>query len=464
MNSVTAQAAELKLALEQLYKQAEEADAPDKKKPKYSYEPNKPKPAGGPPKAAPKGYGGPDDELLSGSRWATAGDVLGLPYSDARAGKATTLSKAMGNSPAFNITNPNTARVLTSLLGAAGGATIGGFANGPRGALLGTGIGATLGVLGNNTARASQIATIRDEYNKAKAEGQTMDLAAADPHLSRWGALLPAGGFHRAGSVDALEQLAGRSPRYQEGNVGRTTGAMGEFLGRMGQGAGLLGVAGVTEPGAAAALSASLGAGSGAGALISLLGGGYEGYDAAVRNQLLRSQLLRSQLEKGASAAFAARLGRQNGIMHKRAIMETLKGMGAQALDAYNGLDPTAQAAILGGGAGAAIGGVGNAMFGSRKRGLLSRLGIGALAGGGVGALGGAGINEMAIRKGMGNTGVDRSTYLSPSTSAGEGKRLPAGMANDFLGGLGEPSIISPSIISKPNIQISPGIDDDNGN
>ena len=39
MNSVTAQAAELKLALEQLYKQAEEADAPDKKKPKYSYKP-----------------------------------------------------------------------------------------------------------------------------------------------------------------------------------------------------------------------------------------------------------------------------------------------------------------------------------------------------------------------------------------------------------------------------------------
>jgi len=488
MNSVTAQAAELKLALEQLYKQAEEADAPDKKKPKYSYEPNKPKPAGGPPKAAPKGYGGPDDELLSGSRWATAGDVLGLPYSDARAGKATTLSKAMGNSPAFNITNPNTARVLTSLLGAAGGATIGGFANGPRGAMLGTGIGATLGALGNNAARASQIATIRDEYNKAKAEGQTMDLAAADPHLSRWGALLPAGGFHRAGSVDALEQLAGRSPRYQEGNVGRTTGAVGELFGRMGQGVGMLGAAGVAEPMAAASLAGGLGAGSGAGALISLLGGGFEGYDAAVRNQRLRSQLEKGASDdlkdyddltddvpnefKGAhgemrkfisdnnkkkgkkvnkSAAFAARLGHQNGTMHKRAFLESLKGMGAQALDAYKGLDPTAQAAILGGGAGAAIGGVGNAMFGKRKKGvgILGRLGRGALAGGAIGGLGGAGVNEMAIRKGMGNTGVDRSTYLSPSTSAGEGKRLPASMANDLLGGLMESSTVS-----KPNMQI----------
>jgi hypothetical protein len=140
--------------------------------------------------------------------------------------------------------------------------------------------------------------------------------------------------------------------------------------------------------------------------------------------------------------------------------------MGAQALDAYKGLDPTAQAAILGGGAGAAIGGVGNAMFGSRKRGLLSRLGIGALAGGGVGALGGAGVNEMALRARMADKSPERLAFanagvLNPDRKmmAGAGNRpnalgispLPVQKVNDFLGGLGKPSTVS-----KPNMQIDP--------
>jgi hypothetical protein len=165
--------------------------------------------------------------------------------------------------------------------------------------------------------------------------------------------------------------------------------------------------------------------------------------------------------------------------MHKRAFLESLKGMGAQALDAYKGLDPTAQAAILGGGAGAAIGGVGNAMFGSRKRGLLSRLGIGALAGGGVGALGGAGVNEMALRSRM----ADNSPYMTVPRSMGQNPDrkavanmskitnalgappLPNQMVNNFIGRMG--SLKAPSI-AKPNMQtleqLVPGVDDDNGN
>lgn len=106
---------------------------------------------------------------------------------------------------------------------------------------------------------------------------------------------------------------------------------------------------------------------------------------------------------------FASYKGNQAGHLCKFAD----DGMLATILNAYKGLDPTAQAAILGGGGGAAIGGLGNALFGNKKRGLLSRLGSGALVGGGLGALGGAGINEGAIRLGMGRTGADRDMYLS---------------------------------------------------
>jgi len=134
------------------------------------------------------------------------------------------------------------------------------------------------------------------------------------------------------------------------------------------------------------------------------------------------------------SAAFAASLGRYSGTMHKRAFMETIKGMGAKALDAYKGLDPTAQAAILGGGVGAGVGGIGNALFGKRKKGvgILGRLGRGALAGGGIGALGGAGINEAAIRLGMYNNNQDRDSQIY---SAGfEGNSMPSQIANEYLG------------------------------
>lgn len=499
MNSVTAQAAELKLALEQLYKQAEEADAPDKKKPKYSYKPESKKPESKAKK---------DDEILSGGA-ARALDYFPNTWGNARAGKATTLAKAMGQEvdpsvshpisssliqylkgtgkglaygglagaglgAAFNAFNPNIGGSLARRMGA--GAVGGGFAGAGLGA-LGGGI---TGLVKNEADKGYNVGKIRDDYNAARDAGQEMDLNAANPDLSRWGALLPWGGNHRAGSVDALEQLAGRPAR--SGGI-RGAGRVGN----LGYGIGNLGL------GLAAGMGSPLSTlGSGIGVGLNTLQGSMEGYGAAARNQRLISELEKGASDdlkdyddltsnvpsefKGAhgemrkfisdnnkkkgkkvnkSAAFAARLGRYNGAMHKRAFLETLKGMGTQALDAYKGLDPTAQAAILGGGAGAAIGGVGNAMFGKRKKGvgILGRLGRGALAGGAIGGLGGAGINEMAIRKGMGNTGVDRGTYLSPSTSAGEGKRLPVDMANDLLGGLGG---LRMSSISKPNLQIDP--------
>jgi len=495
MNSVTAQAAELKLALEQLYKQAEEAEAPDKKKPKYSYKPESKKPESKAKK---------DDEILSGGA-ARALDYFPNTWGNARAGKATTLAKAMGQKVDPSVSNPVSSSLIQYLKGTGKGLAYGGLAGAGLGAafnafnpniagglasrmgagavgggLAGAGLGALgggiTGVIKNEANKGYNVGRIRDDYNAARDAGQEMDLNAANPNLSRWGALLPFGGHHRAGSVDALEQLAGRPARSGGIRGAGRVGTLGYGLGNLGLGAAV----GMGSP--LSVLSSGLGLG------LSTLEGGMEGYGAAARNQRLISELEKGASDdlkdyddltddvpsefKGAhgemrkfisdnnkkkgkkvnkSAAFAARLGHQNGIMHKRAFLESLKGMGAQALDAYKGLDPTAQAAILGGGAGAAIGGVGNAMFGKRKKGvgILGRLGRGALAGGAIGGLGGAGVNEMAIRKGMGNTGVDRSTYLSPSTSAGEGKRLPASMANDLLSGLMEPSTVS-----KPNMQI----------
>jgi hypothetical protein len=120
---------------------------------------------------------------------------------------------------------------------------------------------------------------------------------------------------------------------------------------------------------------------------------------------------------------FASYKGNQAGLLCKSAD----DGMLATILNAYKSLDPTAQAAILGGGGGAAIGGLGNALFGNKKRGLLSRLGSGALVGGGLGALGGAGINEAAIRMGMDNKGLNRDEEISMGEA-------PSHMANDLIG------------------------------
>lgn len=418
MISVTAQAAELKLALEQLYKRAESADmgdeAPSKeKKPKFSYTP---KPEQKPELKAKASKGSSDDAILSGSGWATAGDVLGLPSSDARAGKATTLAKAMGQDPDINLTNPNTMNFINAGLLGMGGSMLGSVLGGRQGSLIGAGAGLLGGKLLGNIDRASQISKVRDDYNKARAAGQTMDLSAANPNLSRWGALLPFGGFHRAGSVDALEQLAGKPARNQDSNIGRTGATGSNLLHNAGIVSGVAGL-GPIAPGAGMGLG-----------LLGAIGGGMEGYDAAARNQKLISEL-----EKGGSADFAARLGRYNGTMHKRAFMETIKGLGTQALNAYKGLDPTAQAAILGGGVGAGVGGIGNALFGKRKKGvgILGRLGRGALAGGAIGGLGGAGINEAAIRMGMGSSGLDRQAQIGHQMGENE---MPSQMANDLIG------------------------------
>ena len=106
-------------------------------------------------------------------------------------------------------------------------------------------------------------------------------------------------------------------------------------------------------------------------------------------------------IDNSYAVKLASYLGHVNGLRVKQAFLESM--------------DPTVQAALLAGGAGAAVGGVGNAIFGKRKKGVgvLGRLGRGALAGGGIGALAGGGINEAAIRLGMGRTGADRDMYLS---------------------------------------------------
>lgn len=420
MNSVTAQAAELKLALEQLYKQAEEAAKPEpgKKLNKIQYKPKGPD------------ANNDDDAILTGSLGARAFDWSSSPWSSARAGKATTLAKAMGQKVDPTISHPKSTAFMHDLaglgLGALGGAGIGaayGAINPNDREAVGKGvaIGGVTGLLGaflrDAVVRTKGINRIRNDYNTARKAGTPMDLNAANPDLSRLGSLLYMGGNHRSGSVDALEQLAGRNAHS---NALRGTGRVASVLPYVSM---------VAEP-------------------ISGLG---EGYGAAVRNQKLISEL-----EKGGSAAFAARLGRQNGTMHKRAFLESLKGMGTQALNAYKGLDPTAQAAILGGGAGAAIGGVGNAMFGKRKPGvgILGRLGRGALAGGAIGGLGGAGINEAAIRMGMGSSGLDRQAQIGHQMGKNE---MPSQMTNNLLGGL---------MTSKPSEageQIIPGVNDDNG-
>ena len=466
MTSVTAQAAELKLALEQLYKQAEEAAKPEpgKKLNKIQYKPK------GPDKVKDED----DNAILTDSLGARAFDWTHSPWNAARAGKATTLAKAMGQKVDPTISHPKSTAFLHNLYGmgagALGGAGIGaglgalsdgrdGGAGGGAivGALGGAGAGLLGSIIRDGIVRTKGINRIRNDYNAAREAGTPMDLNAANPDLSRWGSLLYAGGNHRSGSVDALEQLAGRNAHS---NSLRGAGRLASVLPYVNT---------IAEP-------------------ISGLG---EGYGAAVRNQKLISELEKGGSShdlkdyddltddvpnefKGAhgemrrfirdtnkkkdkkvdkSAAFAARLGRQNGTMHKRAFLESLKGMGTQALNAYKGLDPTAQAAILGGGAGAAIGGVGNALFGNKKKGLLSRLGMGALAGGGVGALGGAGVNEAVLRSRMSDNSpymtVPRSMGMNPDrksivglskvTNSLGAPPLPAQMANNFIGNLMTP-------------------------
>lgn len=165
---------------------------------------------------------------------------------------------------------------------------------------------------------------------------------------------------------------------------------------------------------------------------------------------------------KSASVALAEKLGTQAGLAIKQAGLQdyinAAKGyvgsavgglgsaagglagdLGSQALSMYKGLDPTAQAALLGGGAGAAVGGIGNALFGKRKKGvgILGRLLRGSLAGGAIGGLGGAGINEAALRLGMRNSGADRDSQIYMSNAGinkEEAPKLPSQLANSYLG------------------------------
>lgn len=92
------------------------------------------------------------------------------------------------------------------------------------------------------------------------------------------------------------------------------------------------------------------------------------------------------------------------------------------ALGRFKELDPTAQAAILGGLGGAGVGGIGNAVLGNKKKSLIRRLGegagVGAAAGAGAGALGGViGKNKDKLLKGVGKA---KDKVVDKATSAAD--------------------------------------------
>ena len=132
-------------------------------------------------------------------------------------------------------------------------------------------------------------------------------------------------------------------------------------------------------------------------------------------------------IDNSYAVKLASYLGHVNGLRVKQAFLESV--------------DPTVQAALLAGGAGAAVGGIGNALFGKRKKGVgvLGRLGRGALAGGGIGALAGGGINEAAIRSAMGNTGNTRDsaiTALRAFSGQPDESQMPVDYAKSMLSNL----------------------------
>lgn len=390
------------------------------------------------------------DELISSGTAAKYLDLLGTAYTQSRAGKATSVLKALDKNPSFPVRNPLTSLLLHygggGLLGAAGGAVLAnmlGKGPGTQEAFTRAGglLGMATGGLTSQIRMAREIQRARREYEDAINKGTELNISAANPNLSRLGALLPYGGFHRSGSVDALEHMTGRP----------IASSKAKELGRAAQFIPYVGMPATIASGAA------------------------EGYDAAVRNKKLMSDLSKqgSTLSfksfsgidasfpegiemsevKSASVALAEKLGTQAGLAIKQAGLQdyinAAKGyvgsavgglgsaagnLGSQALSMYKGLDPTAQAALLGGGAGAAVGGIGNALFGKRKKGvgILGRLLRGSLAGGAIGGLGGAGINEAALRLGMRNSGADRNSQIY--MSGNEAPRLPSQLANSYLG------------------------------
>ena len=217
-----------------------------------------------------------------------------------------------------------------------------------------------------------------------------------------------AGAVNSAGSMydrlDPVSRNAILGALVGGGTGGIANAVMGDkkksLLGRLGAGA----LGGAAIGGGGAALGTYAGE-----KLKNPLSNAFEGAKSKIKD--LRSKLPGSKKEDKPEAKSEEKTKEKKSSaqgFQKKALLEA-------ALDHYRSLDPTAQAALLGAGGGAALGGIGNVLFGKRKPGvgILGRLGRGALAGGALGGAAGAGLNELAIRRGMGRTGADRDMYLS---------------------------------------------------
>lgn len=165
-------------------------------------------------------------KLLSNSGGAGLLDFLGTSWGHARAGRATTLAKAMDQDPTYAVSDPIKSDLLHTgggvlgggLLGAIAGAGVGGAFGSDRGS-AGTGAavgglaGAALGGLGlgsyNSYNRMDKIRKIRKDYVDSVNNKRKLNLDAADPRLTSAGAFLINGGQHRGGSADAYSHLTG---------------------------------------------------------------------------------------------------------------------------------------------------------------------------------------------------------------------------------------------------------------
>lgn len=384
------------------------------------------------------------EELISGGSGPKYLDLLLSPWTHSRAGKATTVLKALGKDPGMAVTHPKSNDFLYTLGGGIGGLTLGAMAGAPGlGALLGAGGGS----LASRIGTMNEIQRARKEYAKAINSGDSFDINAANPNLSRAGALLTLGGQHRAGSVDALEHIVGK-PANPEG-AGLTT-------------ARALSMIGLRHPFIPLNINP-----------VAHITGAAEGLSAAARNEKIMRELnngaykqaspawqtsegknpegglnekgrkslkaeghdiKRPQPEGGARKdSFCARMkgmkskltseetandpdsrinkslrkwkcGSDNrfafayltpmekdAIMRKQAIGQYLSGIGSNLMSHYNQMHPAARSAVIGAG----VGGIGNALFGNRRQGFLSRLATGGLAGGAIGGLGHLGYDYL---------------------------------------------------------------------
>lgn len=384
------------------------------------------------------------EELISGGAGPKYLDLLLSPWTHSRAGKATTVLKALGKDPGMAVTHPKSNDFLYTLGGGIGGLTLGAMAGAPGlGALLGAGGGSIASRIGT----MNEIQRARKEYAKAINSGDSFDINAANPNLSRAGALLTLGGQHRAGSVDALEHIVGK-PANPEG-AGLTTARAISMIGLRHPAIplNLNPVAHIT--GAAEGLSA---AARNEKIMRELKNGAYKqaspawqtsegknpegGLNEKGRKSLKAEghDIKRPQPEGGARKdSFCARMkgmkskltseetandpdsrinkslrkwkcGSDNrfafayltpmekdAFMRKQAIGQYLSGIGSNLMNYYNQMHPAARSAVIGAG----VGGIGNALFGNRRQGFLSRLATGGLAGGAIGGLGHLGYDYL---------------------------------------------------------------------